>query len=37
MIPAFNDNGYLPPGVYPATLAEIEARFGRNLNFDRFR
>jgi len=29
MIPAFNDNGYLPPGVYPATLAEIEASFGR--------
>ncbi len=28
MIPAFNDTGHLPPGVYPATLAEIEARFG---------
>lgn len=29
MIPAFNDSGFLPPGVYPASLAEIEARFGR--------
>ena len=29
MIPPFDDSGFLPPGVYPATLAEIEARFGR--------
>ena len=29
MIPAFADTGYLPPGVHPATLEEIEARFGR--------
>ena len=29
MIPEFDDNGYLPPGIHPATLAEIEARFGR--------
>ena len=29
MIPAFDDSGFLQPGVYPATLAEIEARFGR--------
>jgi hypothetical protein len=29
MIPAFNDDGYLPPGVHPATLEEIAARFGR--------
>jgi len=29
MIPSFNDNGYLPPGVYPATLAEIKSRFGQ--------
>src|SRR6266850_2108691 len=29
MIPPFNDDGYLPPGVYPATLAEIDARFGQ--------
>ncbi len=28
MIPAFNDQGYLPPGVHPATLGEIEERFG---------
>ena len=29
MIPPFEDNGYLPPGVHQATLDEIEARFGR--------
>ncbi len=29
MIPPFDDSGFLPPGVYPATLDEIEARFGR--------
>jgi hypothetical protein len=29
VIPDFDDNGYLPPGIHPATLAEIEARFGR--------
>src|SRR5436309_8529651 len=29
MIPAFDDAGSLPPGVHSATLAEIEARFGR--------
>jgi hypothetical protein len=28
MIPAFEDNGYLPPGIHRATLEEIEARFG---------
>src|SRR5438128_18550 len=28
MIPPFNDDGYLPPGVHPATLLEIAARFG---------
>ena len=28
MIPELDDNGYLPPGIHPATLAEIEARFG---------
>jgi len=28
VIPDFTDTGYLPPGVYPATLDEIEARFG---------
>src|SRR5947208_2876680 len=29
MIPSFDDFGRLPPGVHPATLAEIEERFGR--------
>jgi hypothetical protein len=29
MIPPFNENGVLPPGVHPATLDEIEARFGQ--------
>ena len=28
MIPAFDEQGYLPPGIHPATLDEIEARFG---------
>lgn len=28
MIPPFDDSGCLPPGVHPATLTEIEARFG---------
>jgi hypothetical protein len=28
MIPPFEDNGYLPPGVHRARLDEIEARFG---------
>lgn len=29
MIPDFDDRGYLPAGVHPASLDEIEARFGR--------
>jgi hypothetical protein len=29
MIPPFGDHGYLPPGIHPATLEEIETRFGR--------
>jgi hypothetical protein len=29
MIPPFDEHGYLPPGVHPATLDEVEARFGR--------
>jgi hypothetical protein len=29
MIPPFDEHGYLPMGVHPATLDEIEARFGR--------
>ncbi len=28
MIPPLNDRGYLPPPVHPATLDEIEERFG---------
>jgi hypothetical protein len=29
VIPAFNDDGYLPPGVHRASLDEIAERFGR--------
>ena len=29
MIPPLDDNGYLPPGVHPATLDEIDAHFGQ--------
>jgi hypothetical protein len=29
MIPRFNDDGYFPPGIHPATLEEIAARFGQ--------
>jgi len=29
MIPAFNEAGYLPPGIHPAALVEIAARFGQ--------
>lgn len=29
MIPEFDENGNLPPGVYLATIDEIEAKFGR--------
>ena len=28
MIPEFDDNGYLPPGIHAARLDELEARFG---------
>jgi hypothetical protein len=28
MIPPFNESGFLPPGVHPATLTEIAERFG---------
>ncbi len=28
MIPPFNEYGYLPPGIHPAKLEEIESRFG---------
>lgn len=29
MIPDFNEHGYLPAGVHPATLDEIAVRFGQ--------
>lgn len=29
MIPQFNEDGYLPPGIHHATLEEIAARFGQ--------
>jgi uncharacterized protein DUF6932 len=29
MIPAFNEDGWLPPGVHPASLDEIETQFGQ--------
>jgi hypothetical protein len=29
MIPPFDESGYLPTGLHPATLDEIEARFGQ--------
>ncbi len=28
MIPAFDDEGYLPPGIHSATVQEMSARFG---------
>lgn len=39
MIPAFDTNGVLPTGIHPATLEEIEQRFGlsteiRQVQFD---
>lgn len=29
MIPPFNENGYLPPGLHEASLEEIAVRFGQ--------
>ena len=29
MIPVFNADGYLPPGIHPATLEEVAARVGQ--------
>jgi hypothetical protein len=29
VIPHLNDDGYLPPGIHPATLEEIAERFGQ--------
>jgi hypothetical protein len=28
MIPPFNEHGYLPSGIHPATIDEVAARFG---------
>jgi len=30
MIPGFEENGYLPPGIHRATIEEIADRFGRD-------
>jgi hypothetical protein len=30
MIPPFNDDGYLPSGIYGARLQEVAARFGQD-------
>lgn len=30
MLPQFDESGWLPPGVHPATLDEIAERFGRD-------
>jgi hypothetical protein len=35
MIPAFDEHGYLPPGIHPATPAEIEERFGKSTEMRR--
>lgn len=29
MIPKFNENGYLPPGIWDATIAEVQQRFAQ--------
>ena len=34
-IPAFDDRGYLPPGVHSASLDEIADRFGRDTELRR--
>ena len=35
MIPAFNDDGYLPEGVHLATMEEVAARFGQETELRR--
>ncbi len=35
MIPAFDQNGFLPPGIHSATLDEFEQRFGRSTELRR--
>jgi hypothetical protein len=32
LIPALNENGYLPPGVHPASIDEVIHRFGAGSN-----
>jgi hypothetical protein len=29
LIPQFNENGYLPPGIHSATIEQVVERFGR--------
>ncbi len=33
MIPPFGESGFLPPGIHPATLTEIEGALDRNPSF----
>jgi hypothetical protein len=35
MIPPFNEHGYLPASVHPASFDEIEARLGRESELGR--
>ena len=35
-IPTFRPDGYLPEGLYPATLAEITFRFGTSADAGAF-
>ena len=35
MIPAFDQNGFLPPGIHSATLDEFKRRFGRSTELRR--
>lgn len=37
MIPSFNDSGFLPAGVHPATLTEVTERFGSSSELRRVR
>ena len=36
MIPDLNHNGYLPPGIHPATLDEIAIELGNRKRFAEF-
>ncbi len=35
MIPDFNEDGLLPPGLHPASLQEVAERFGRGTELRR--